>query len=52
MWYKIAAAHLTGDEQKNAVDGLNRVARGMASAQIAEAKRLARQCQTQQFKGC
>ena len=52
MWYSLAAGHLSGDEQKLAVDNRDKVARRMTPDQIAEAQRLASQCQAQQFKGC
>ena len=52
MWYSLAAAHLTGDAQNHAVDNRDQAASRMTSVQLAEAKRLAQQCQAQQFKGC
>ena len=53
MWITLAAAgNLPGDEQKLAVDNREAVARIMTPAQIAEAQRLASQCQARQFKGC
>jgi hypothetical protein len=52
MLFSVAAASSTGDLQKNAAGNRDKVARRMTPAQIAEAQRLAQQCQTQQFKGC
>jgi TPR repeat protein len=52
MWFSLAAAHSTGELQKMSVDNRDKVVRNMTPAQIAEAQRLAQQCQAQQFKGC
>jgi TPR repeat protein len=52
MWYNLAAPRLTGDLQKSAANNRDKVALRMTSTQIAEAQRLAQQCQAQQFKGC
>jgi TPR repeat protein len=52
MWYKIAAAYLTGADQKLAAENPDKVVRCMTPAQIAEAQRLAQQCEARQFKGC
>ena len=52
MWFNLAAAHPRGDTQKSAADQRDKVAGRMTPAQIAEAKRLTQQCQSQQFKGC
>ena len=52
MWINLAAAHLTGDDQKQAVGNRDEVTGRMTPAQIAEAQRLAQQCQRQQFKDC
>jgi hypothetical protein len=52
MWFNLAAAHPRGDAQKSAADQRDKVAGRMTPAQIAEAKRLTQQCQSQQFKGC
>jgi hypothetical protein len=49
MWYSLAAAS-TGDVQKLAADNRDEVARRMTSAQLVEAQRLVRQCQTGQIK--
>ena len=52
MWLNLAVAYSTGDEQKFAVKTRDDIARRMTPDQIAEAQRLAQQCQAQQFKGC
>ena len=52
MWFNIAAAHLTGGQQKVATDYREKVVRSMTLGQVAEAQRLSQQCQAQQFKGC
>jgi TPR repeat protein len=52
MWLNLAVAHSTGFWQARAVDNRDKVARSMTPAQIAEAQRLAQQCQARQFKGC
>ena len=52
MWSNVAAAHLMGTLQPQAVEYRDKVARRMSPAQIAEAQRLSQQCQAQQFKGC
>lgn len=53
MWWSyLIAANSTGDEQKLAAILRDDVARGMTPAQIAEAQRLAQQCQTQGLKDC
>jgi hypothetical protein len=52
MWWSLALAHSTGDLSKLAADNRERIAQRMTPAQIAEAKRLAQQCQSQQLKGC
>ncbi|TKS62645.1 MAG: hypothetical protein EWM73_02274 [Nitrospira sp.] len=44
MWYHVAAAHSTGDAQKDvAAENRDEIAGRMTSAQIAEAKQLARE---------
>jgi hypothetical protein len=50
MWFNLAVPRLTSDEQKLAVNNRDEFARRMTSAQIAEAQRLAQQCQAQNFK--
>ena len=53
MWYNVAASLSTNDPQKDvAAENRDEIAGHMTSAQIKEAKRLASQCQTRQFKGC
>jgi uncharacterized protein len=53
MWWSyLIAANSTGDEQGLAAILRHNVAPSMTPAQIAEAQRLAQQCQAQQFKGC
>jgi hypothetical protein len=52
MWVSLAAVHMKGDEQKQATENRDDVARRMTPAQIAEAKRLTQQCLTRKFKGC
>jgi hypothetical protein len=52
MWVNLAAVHMTGDEQKQAVENRDDVARRMTPAQVAEAKRLTQQCQARKFNGC
>jgi len=52
MWVNLAAVHMTGDEQKQAAENRDDVARRMTPAQIAEAKRLTQQCLARKFKGC
>ncbi len=52
MWWSLAAAHSANNAQKFAVDNRDEVAGRMAPAQIAEAQRLAQQCEAQGLKGC
>ena len=52
MWFNLAAAHSTGDVQKSAANNREAVALSMSPAQVAEAQRLAQECQSQNFKGC
>jgi TPR repeat protein len=52
MWVNLAAVHMKGDEQKQAAENRDDVARRMTPDQIAEAKRLTQQCMTRKFKGC
>jgi TPR repeat protein len=52
MWYSLAAAHSTDDQPKLAADPRDEITRRMTPAQIAEAQRLANQCEARQFKGC
>ena len=52
MWVSLAAIHMKGEEQKQATENRDDVARRMTPAQIAEAKRLTQQCLTRKFKNC
>jgi TPR repeat protein len=52
MWWNLASAHSAGDLQKMSTDLRDKVARRMTPSQIAEAQRLAQQCEARQFKGC
>lgn len=52
MWVSLAAAHMKGEEKKQAEDNREDVAQRMTPAQITEAKRLSQQCQANKFKGC
>lgn len=52
MWYSLAAQRSTDASDTYAADRRDNIARRMTPAQIAEAQRLAQQCQAQQFKGC
>lgn len=52
MLVTLAAARLTGDEQKFAADSRDKLASIMTPAQIVEAQRLTQQCRSQNFKGC
>jgi hypothetical protein len=52
MWFYLVAANSTGDVQKLAAPLRDDVERRMTPAQIAEAQRLAQQCQTQGLKDC
>ena len=52
MWVSLAAAHMQGEEKKQAEENLGDVAMRMTPAQVTEAKRLAQQCRTNKFKGC
>ena len=52
MWVSLASVHMKGDEQKQATENRDDVARRMTPEQIAEAKRLTQQSQARKFKGC
>lgn len=52
LWVSLAAVHMKGDEQKQAEENREDVARRMTPEQIAEAKRLTQQCMERKFKGC
>jgi len=51
MWWSLAAQS-TGSAEESEESILDKVARRMTPAQIAEAQRLSQQCQAQQFVGC
>lgn len=52
MWVDLAAGHMKGEDHKQAIENRDDVAQRMTPAQIAEAKRLAEQCRSKQFKSC
>jgi hypothetical protein len=52
MLWSLAAVRFVGDLQKQAANYRDTVASRMSPEQIAEAQRLAQQCQARQFKGC
>ena len=52
MWINLAVANSMGETQKEFANNRDEVAGRMTPAQVAEAQRLAQQCQAQQFKGC
>ena len=52
MLWSLAAVRFVGDLQKQAAEYRDKVASRMTPNQIAEAQRLAQQCQAQNFKGC
>ena len=52
MWWTLAAAHSTDTEEESEESVLDKLARRMTPAQIAEAQRLSQRCQAQQFVGC
>jgi TPR repeat protein len=52
MWVSLAAAHMQGEEKKQAEENLEDVAKRMTPAQVTEAKRLSQQCRANKFKGC
>lgn len=52
MWVNLAAAHMQGEEKKQAEENREDVAQRMSPAQVTEAKRLSEQCRTKKFKGC
>ena len=51
MWWSLAAQS-TSNTEESEESMLDKVARRMTPAQIAEAQRLLQQCQTQQYTGC
>ena len=52
MWWSLAAAHSKGKEEESEESMLDKVARRMTPAQIAEAQRLSQRCQAQHYTGC
>lgn len=52
MWVNLAAAHMQGEEKKQAEENREDVAQRMSPAQITEAKRLSEQCRSKKFKSC
>ncbi len=52
MLWSLATIRFTDDLQKQAAEYRDKVATRMSPEQLAEAERLAQQCQAQQFKGC
>ncbi|HSL06069.1 MAG TPA: tetratricopeptide repeat protein, partial [Nitrospiraceae bacterium] len=52
MWWSLAAAHSKGKEEESEESIIDKVARRMTPAQIAEAQRLSQRCQTQHLMGC
>jgi TPR repeat protein len=52
MWVNLAAAHMQGEEKKQAEENREDVAQRMTPAQITEAKQLSEQCRSKKFKGC
>ena len=52
LWVSLAAVHMRGDEQKQAAENRDDVARHMTPEQIADAKRLTQLCMERKFKGC
>lgn len=52
MWFYLSEARSTGNSKKYAAINLGFLTHRLTPAQIAEAKRLAQQCQARHFKGC
>ena len=52
MWYTVAAAALSGDSKKNAMEHRAHVASQMTEAQIKKAAEMARHCQEAKFMEC
>jgi hypothetical protein len=48
MWFNLAASK--GD--KNAKESLDRMAKGMKPSQIADAQRMAQDCEKKNYKNC
>ena len=51
-WYTVAAATLSGDNVKTAIQYRGIVASQLTTAQIGKAREMARRCQKTKFKGC
>ena len=52
MWWSLAAAQSTSSAEESEDSILDKLARRMTPAQIAEAQRLSQRCQAQQYTGC
>ena len=52
MWWSLSVALSMGEDHKLAAENLDIVARLLTPGEIAEAQRLAQQCQAQEFKNC
>ena len=52
MWFNFAAAALSGERGKAAMEDRDRVASQMTAAQIEKAQEMARRCQDTKFKEC
>ena len=52
MWKDIATSHSEGDRQLRYLAQLKALSRNMSAKQLAEAKKLAKQCTAKKFKGC
>ena len=52
MWYSVAAAMLSGDLRKDAMERRDDVVSRMTAAQIAKAQEMARRHQQSKFKEC
>ena len=52
MWYSVAAATLSGDNAKTAIQYRGIVASRLTTAQIGKAREMARRCQKTKFKKC
>ena len=52
MWYSIAAAASSVDEEKEAMKHRDSVASRMTAAQIEKAQEMVRRCQETKFKEC
>lgn len=52
MWFNLATTYAMGDEKEVTVENRDAIAKQLSPAELAEAQRLAQQCQARQFKGC